>query len=615
MGRQDQVKIDKLKNILDISKMLNSTAKTDDILHELLGRSISLIEGADTGVLFLFNREKKLLEIKSYVGFSNEVEKIELKEGESMTGCAFSSKKIVFFDGNKNINEKMDTMSQANKKILKASMSNDLSKLEGSICCPLIHKNEAVGVLVIDSFQRDVKITSDDVEIVEALSVQATTAIINSMALEKEKENRRDLKKYNEIVREERNRYRHSANIHNHFADMVLNGCNMDDIVENIANIVDMDVFIIDLFYNIRSESIKTYTTKKEVRDNVDNMIPNLSLDDNGKYYDEKGNNHFRFYPIIINKNPIGWLVAVSNRNVIDEMEDITLLSGRMVLAMESMRITELDDMEQTHKGDFLDNLVLNMDEVYIKKNAEKYDYDFEKKHKILVIATDTYKESYGKYLNNKEMKILVTNVYEKLSEELRRNKIKGMQFIKGKKIYVIIEIGSKYSDEKLISSLDVILKKDDVSFFTQYGTRQMRAGISDEIINIKDYKDAYAQALDAVKIAKLNDKDYVCFENMYVKRFLLSNDEKELKEFAKKILKDLIKDEAKGKSDLYLTLKTYIYSGGNWTKTKDLLHIHGNTLTYRLNRIKEVLNLDYNQYRDRLNIQIAIEIAEILQL
>ena len=78
-------------------------------------------------------------------------------------------------------------------------------------------------------------------------------------------------------------------------------------------------------------------------------------------------------------------------------------------------------------------------------------------------------------------------------------------------------------------------------------------------------------------------------------------------------MLEDVLLNSIDAKEvDLFDTLKMYIVTNGNWTLTKDSLHIHGNTLTYRINRLKEILGCDFNEYRERFKIQIALEILDI---
>lgn len=90
--------IEKLEAVLELSKILNSTKDFKAILEILLKRSLELIDGADTGAIFIYNPNNGLLEPKVYVGFDPGIEAIRLKPGESITGHCFQTKQTYFID-------------------------------------------------------------------------------------------------------------------------------------------------------------------------------------------------------------------------------------------------------------------------------------------------------------------------------------------------------------------------------------------------------------------------------------------------------------------------------------------------------------------------------------
>jgi len=48
-------------------------------------------------------------------------------------------------------------------------------------------------------------------------------------------------------------------------------------------------------------------------------------------------------------------------------------------------------------------------------------------------------------------------------------------------------------------------------------------------------------------------------------------------------------------KTELYLTLRTYLEYNKNLRATAEALFLHRNSLTYRINRINELTGLDFN--------------------
>jgi len=261
-----QNKINKLQELLEASKLLNSTQDTDYILNFLLKKSLELIKGGDTGVIFLYNKNTGMLEIRAYIGFDSSVTDAKLYPGESMTGIAFLKQKPIFFSNTKEIKDAMGTMRDVNTRIVEKSLRNKPNELLGSICCPLIYREECIGVIVIDNFENHASLTEDDVSLLEAISVQATIAIINAQNYENQLRNNADLEKYNKMLEFERNKYRYSTSLHSRFTEMVLNGCSIEDILLESSSLLQRDVFIIDLLYNINDYIFSYYTDFNTVK-------------------------------------------------------------------------------------------------------------------------------------------------------------------------------------------------------------------------------------------------------------------------------------------------------------------------------------------------------------
>jgi carbohydrate diacid regulator len=72
--------------------------------------------------------------------------------------------------------------------------------------------------------------------------------------------------------------------------------------------------------------------------------------------------------------------------------------------------------------------------------------------------------------------------------------------------------------------------------------------------------------------------------------------------ELAHQILYPLLKDE-----QLYKTVQTFLASGLNLTEAAEKLHVHRNTLIYRLDKTKKVIGLDPRVFDDALQIKLGL--------
>ena len=80
----------------------------------------------------------------------------------------------------------------------------------------------------------------------------------------------------------------------------------------------------------------------------------------------------------------------------------------------------------------------------------------------------------------------------------------------------------------------------------------------------------------------------------------------------AREVLGALREPEAQ-RTGLLRTLAVYLRENGSLQRAARELHVHPNTVTYRLNRVQDITGLDLDRYQDRLMAQVALEIVQAL--
>jgi DNA-binding PucR family transcriptional regulator len=64
--------------------------------------------------------------------------------------------------------------------------------------------------------------------------------------------------------------------------------------------------------------------------------------------------------------------------------------------------------------------------------------------------------------------------------------------------------------------------------------------------------------------------------------------------------------DAAHG-SDLLGTLRVFLDCSGSWTAAAARLHVHVNTLRYRVGRVEELLGADLSNFAERVDLYLAL--------
>jgi DNA-binding PucR family transcriptional regulator len=60
--------------------------------------------------------------------------------------------------------------------------------------------------------------------------------------------------------------------------------------------------------------------------------------------------------------------------------------------------------------------------------------------------------------------------------------------------------------------------------------------------------------------------------------------------------------------SDLVGTLKVFLDCSGSWTAAAGKLHVHVNTLRYRVGRVEELLGVDLAEFEARVDLFLALQ-------
>jgi sugar diacid utilization regulator len=126
----------------------------------------------------------------------------------------------------------------------------------------------------------------------------------------------------------------------------------------------------------------------------------------------------------------------------------------------------------------------------------------------------------------------------------------------------------------------------------------------------------SYAQAQRTTQtLRRLGRQGTVsAFGDLGILRLLLQVPElAELRSFAADVLGKLSMHEQEHKSEYLTTLACYFRENNSPQRASRILHVHPNTVAYRVKRIEEITGLRLDNYTDRLIAQVALEILDAL--
>ena len=184
-------------------------------------------------------------------------------------------------------------------------------------------------------------------------------------------------------------------------------------------------------------------------------------------------------------------------------------------------------------------------------------------------------------------------------------SKMNGVQILLGFENESIFKSKLGKFNEKLVNILEKKFENMDFNI----GVGRLYKGLN-------NVNKSFSDALKSIRTGKiLSDKRIVTFDELGIFKILCQDYlRQELEDFYNTTLKPLTDYDSKKSTELVKTLGAYFQFNGNLKKMSENLFTHYNTVLYRINRIKEITGMNLDDSNDRLNLEIALKIKELLK-
>ena len=145
---------------------------------------------------------------------------------------------------------------------------------------------------------------------------------------------------------------------------------------------------------------------------------------------------------------------------------------------------------------------------------------------------------------------------------------------------------------------------------------RSIYVGVGRTVHEMKDIYKSYHQAVTAYKLSgKTIAENVVSYRDLGIYKLLADRKEEEIyPEFVKETLGSLIKYDQENGTEYLDILKSYFENECSIINTARSLYCHKNTMTYKINKIKEILGYEILDNENRMKIMIAIHIMKLGQ-
>lgn len=299
--------------------------------------------------------------------------------------------------------------------------------------------------------------------------------------------------------------------------------------------------------------------------------------------------------PITVGEVARGYLSLIDFKGDLDTLDYLVIEQGGLVCAIEMARNKAIRETEKRLKGDLLTAI--------LQKNLSPRDaslwlqtmgLDLNHPHTAIRFAWEGVSPP-----SRRRLETIING-------EITRQNIKAIVHPMGSEVICICQVSSETNRPEGAINLGrsvLALARQE------FPTTPCRCGVGAPAPYLEDWRSSFSQAGQALEMARrLKEDQPYYYKDLSVYRLLFQIEHSpELIAFQEEILGPLFATDTA--SELIHTLETFFAHNGNLSQTAEALYIHRNTLTYRMERIAAITQLDLDKPENRLAAQLALHI------
>lgn len=309
--------------------------------------------------------------------------------------------------------------------------------------------------------------------------------------------------------------------------------------------------------------------------------------------------------PLRLHDTPAGYLVLGGPGDITDLDRQVAERAAR-VLGIELAKQRAVTEAQLRLQGDFLDDLLSGSypSEEAMLARARWMGHDLGRPHVLLAVSLLELADRATGSQRLQATDLVRTEVLRLAPGALLRERQDRLAVALPRGAPPTSEEALELA-ERLRQRLAALLPSGHVTI----GVGRHHPGISGLALSFREAEQALA-----IGRALLGGDRSVHFEHLGVQRLLFQlRDNPELASFYDDLLGKLQAHDERQGAELVNTLEAFFGCHGNHVRTAQRLHLHRNTLLYRLDRAKSVLGVDLDDAETRLALQVALKIGRVI--
>jgi purine catabolism regulator len=400
---------------------------------------------------------------------------------------------------------------------------------------------------------------------------------------------------------------RKATEIAQHLMELSVQGAGVRGVCEYLANSREKWVLVQDADYSVRLQSAP-------VRADV-LLLPVPLTDD---WFHRQGLNRV-VEPIMMRHEVVGYLSLVGNESDFDYLERIILAKATPILALEFARERERSEVEGRYQAEaFNDILQGNYQQpVEMLARARLLGYDLGSPQAVVIFEVSA-SEAEGLDEN-----VAPTYWSKRVRDELLRVWPSCWVLGESRRVIALLPFPALEDGEENEQECENLIFARLERVFVRLVPQQNNGahhvfyscGVGRVAQDLAGVPQSFREAQQALEIGRrlFGEGQIHSFARLGVYRLLFYLDgQDELSNFYTETLSPLLTNDTRSDGTLIETLESFFRCNGNLSETARAMHLHRNSLLYRLDRIESLLGRSLADAELRLSLQIALKIHHL---
>lgn len=306
-------------------------------------------------------------------------------------------------------------------------------------------------------------------------------------------------------------------------------------------------------------------------------------------------------------------LVISAIHSGFSDFDFIAIENAATALSLNLAKKIAISEVEKKYKNEIIDDLLSGdiKDEDDIAERADNIKFDLNSRSAVVVFMLKFNDKKVTSVARERYYNILINNIDYYLKNAIVRERFN--------QVIVIWPVHSGQSNKKkemdsIKRSLGYVINK----FESAVSDARVYTGIGTIADTVHDLPRSHKEAEEVLDVNELSyqHNPILSFEELGIYRLLyqFKHDNNRLKEFIPQSLQRLLDYNKSNREQLIETLGMYLQCQQNVSRSADRLYVHYKTVSYRLDKIKEITQMDYEDANEMLSVQVGLKILEIIR-